>query len=727
MASFLEIAQSGESVSLSTFVEINDIQLDEQFSLVKLLEFEGNEDRIKAAFHPEDILSNHPDLLVHSGVLIRIPVDRVLKEVTVTAGNIVVPNESFDCFIDDRIREIIGDTDYSPVNLDNIEHDKGKTFRFVNEFTVWVWCKALGDSSNDGKLINVTPFIQSVTTNVGKNGGNFNFSLSPITGEINKALHKWRLSSEGLDQYAYRGVRNITARTNSSNYLRADSGKDLFSERLMLFHNIIQSNDVVFIKFETLESEKLKRDEEIGSLNLESLGLDPIKLISGGKKKKQIFDMIGLVDTNSQSKDSTSGDVSIQIAGRDLMKLLLEDGQYFFPTDIAGITGGIQGGGDGKAIRRLVNGDLNFFNSQVDRTIDFSIRFVFNLLSNIEICNDELFVNYGDDRTFRYDYAKVTGDKTPTEVLEKTLVEGIWQIVKLVIDPKIQNRRIVDSSIISDQGSLKSYIDGKVVHEPFVEFYGDTYGNQYYFMVRKPPFNRESIKSNAELAIDIYQEDIYREDLSWSDESVFSWYRIIPRGNFFGDDESLSLTYFPAIFFEEYAKIWGSKPFQIVSNYIDYNGIRGSKHQKNLDFLVDQAYQDLAFVIQSNAYLPFSRKGTIIMKGDRRIKRGNMIRHQGTGEIFYVESVSNSANVNEGSTDRVTQISVSRGLKEKYVEGVELEINGARKKVSYFTLINMQEKEGGLAGTKDFKVDRDVFDFFLRRLQMDNADNGAFN
>ena len=60
-------------------------------------------------------------------------------------------------------------------------------------------------------------------------------------------------------------------------------------------------------------------------------------------------------------------------------------------------------------------------------------------------------------------------------------------------------------------------------------------------------------------------------DLKFDDSEVYSWYRLTPRGNFFGDSKGISLLQFPAIFFPEYAEIWGSRPLSIVSNYIDYN------------------------------------------------------------------------------------------------------------------------------------------------------------
>jgi len=726
---YIEIVHSGNTVDLDKFASDNYIDFDQDFSLNSLYEYEGNRERIQSSLKPEETVNNSTDAIVKSGVLLKVPKDSVQREYLLLAGNLVVPNNDFEAFLDNKVRDIIADTDYQPVNIE-IQSDIGKTFRFVNDFSVWVWCKALGGKTGTGRIINITPFVESLTTNVGKNGGNFNVKLAPVGGDIKQDRGgEWEVSRSTIDQFIQNGRSNIVARNADSVYRKSITNEEHYIQPNFLLNNIIQSNDIFFIKFEPLKSEYSKRLDDLGDFSLNSLYIDPSKLISSDSPGgKQIFDMIGLVDSNTITRENSTSDTSIQVVGRDLMKLLLEDGEYFFPTDISGVTAGVQIDNSERSIKRLVNGELNFFNAYVDRSIEFSIRFIFNMLANIRICDNDLFSSYGVDRTFWYEYSKVTENNTNTENLEDSPVEGIWQIIKLAIDPEVADRRIVDSSVVSDQGSLKSFIDGKIVQSPFVEFYGDTYGNQYYFMVRKPPHNKESYRSNAKIAISIEEDDIYNENLTWNDEEVYSWYRIIPRGNFFGDDTSLALTYFPAVFFNEYANIWGSRPMQVVSNYIDYFGIRGNKNKESLDYLIDQAYEDLSFVIESSAYLPFSRKGTITLKGDRRLKKGNMIHHKGTGEFYIIESVMNTVNVNAGATDRVTQISVIRGLKKAFVEGIEVEIpnyssgapsTGVRRNISYFDIIKIQGVEG-TKGKKTFKLDEDVFNFFLRRMQVDS-------
>ena len=124
------------------------------------------------------------------------------------------------------------------------------------------------------------------------------------------------------------------------------------------------------------------------------------------------------------------------------------------------------------------------------------------------------------------------------------------------------------------------------------------------------------------------------------------------------------------------------------------------------------------------AYLPFTRKGQIIIRGDRRIKRGKWVYYKKTNEMFYVNSVSNSAVINsDGTVDRTTILNVSRGMIKDFIIGVEGN--------SYFNIINLESLEENLLNNllniknkennkenKDILpnesiVNKEVFNFFL--------------
>lgn len=277
-------------------------------------------------------------------------------------------------------------------------------------------------------------------------------------------------------------------------------------------------------------------------------------------------------------------------------------------------------------------------------------------------------------------------DQFKTEIQQNTreeirvddyLASGIWQIIKVVIDPEVAQKQINDATVSMMQGSLFSFFE-KVCQKPFVEFWGDTYGDQYYFIIRKPPFTETSFKSLV--TIDVLERDVYQDSLGWENDQIYSWYQLIPNGNYIGAEE-LIFQYIPAVYFPEYGEIWGSRPLSITTNYITFIKETGK-------IQIQAAIQDLKFLTDIHSYLPFTRKGTITIRGDRRIKRGMRIYYQPTNEYFYVESVSQSFTVNDGVLDRVTQLTVSHGMIKEHVD-IKIEDQNTP---SYFNLINYGQK-----------------------------------
>ena len=242
-----------------------------------------------------------------------------------------------------------------------------------------------------------------------------------------------------------------------------------------------------------------------------------------------------------------------------------------------------------------------------------------------------------------------------------------------------------------------NFIHG-LAQQPLVEFYADTYGDTYNLIFRKPPYDQKSIiseiegKQNTEnktlsvtpVIIDIEEDDVLQEHLVMNDSQVYSWYHLFPQVAITGG-EDFSMSYLPAIFFEEYAEAFGSRPFQQSHSYIPFD-----KNANIADF-GQQAVNDLKYVIESSQYLPFSRRGTITLNRDRRLKIGNWIRYKPTGEMFYLNHVTHQYSVREDGTDRVTMISVERGLVEQLIYGIEyINDRGVAKYVSYFNIINTE-------------------------------------
>lgn len=306
---------------------------------------------------------------------------------------------------------------------------------------------------------------------------------------------------------------------------------------------------------------------------------------------------------------------------------------------------------------------------------------------------------------------------------EERLATGIWQIIKILVDNTAADRQILDSGMSVQQGSLLNFFH-KVCQEPLVELMSDTWGDQFYFIVRKPPTDKESIIEMMNLAIiDIDDENFVRADLGWNNQNIYSWYQFVSYDDFIGiKDPNI---FMPAIFFPEYAAVWGSKPFCMESNYYSFSQAGNLNADKSLnkinkDNVYNNAVRDLKYIIQSNAYSPFTRRGTITLNGDRRIKRGMFIRHT-SGEIFHVDGVVNNFVKNLNSVSRSTTLDVSGGMYPEFITGKE--ING--KLYSYFNIIKYDSLNTEDMNSSNYekamsqwKVDTDVFEFFMRKGQL---------
>ena len=379
------------------------------------------------------------------------------------------------------------------------------------------------------------------------------------------------------------------------------------------------------------------------------------------------------------------------------------------------------------------------------------------------------------------------------EVTQPPLLSGIWQIIKLITDESIKDRRLTDSSIGNENGSLLNAFR-KICQDPFCEFYTDTYGSQFYFIARKKPFDYASIKSvldgravyerlnyinndqgalegekfgslpvdvnsttviDQSLIIDVEDCDVISDSLKYSNEA-YSWYKLQLNNLTSGSASDMAFAYLKAIYFEEYADIFGSKPLDLTTSYIPYSPIIDKNKELPTAYFIKQGVYDLKYMIESHAHLPFTRQGNLILNGERRIKRGNFIRLKSTDEIFYVDSVSQSFSIDEKSIERSTSIQVSRGMVERFIKGVDfytgesnsvlskpsLDYNtidippnqpnkprGAKVNISYFNICNLFIDEDifkdskstysdfSKASTSNWHVNKQVFNFFLKKLQ----------
>lgn len=988
------------------------------------------------------------------GVILSLPNNLLDRDLVRLLGNQVTNYQTFNSFLASQLDRLLRDKQY--IQVSNLENKSlGVTKDIYPGITVWLWSRALsskvgidGGIEHEDTIINITPFVQSINTSVKREGGQFSLTLPPVIGDLSEGEWKIRDGVMKGNQVSY----------NSDGFLHK-RGTGIEEEELkrnsFYFNRVIQANDVIFIRFETLEMEAEKRLKN--ERNFE---------ISKQDIQFQTYDMIGLVDNVSEITDPSNTDVSIDVTGRDLMKLFIEDGVYFYPFDYT--NGGIFANETDQGRLQRYDGQLISRFQYSFKTIANGLKFIINALGNIKICSDSLFSDYqnsslfgsfsgegeldrrskkfklsqealqkksertneiskktkkakdlitehrkqsgflsnsidspttvndifsslqsfleelrdtgkikeelqkvagweatsfggeaikenilpsifndknkrffnrnaielpndsgvsleekeaaersneilskslqetliqaennpsnqNDDRAeleaFFKNLKVVTGDDSiPKQKSDETLVQfrdrleqilddfesgvgqagfvdentgelvtlsvpvlrtetplsgvsatqsqidennetikkfndgkkfkkipsnisdlkqsgrdainliwetikdkkaldelpiegsleplrGIWQIVKLVIDDSIKDRRIVSSDLGNEHGSLINAIR-KLAQEPFVEFFGDTYGDQYYLTVRKPPFDkkgfvsflngqinteppivtrtdvstpriplpdtvldgqgdREGFNSDLKLSppqrdtgelliIDIRDEDIIKDGLTYGGQA-YSWYRIQPQALIAGTDQKMAFAFLKAVYFGEYADIWGSKPLDLITNYIPYVSLNEAEKKKGVGIFIEQGIRDLKFMIDSNAYLPFVRRGTLTINPDRRIKRGTFVRLKNTNEIFYVNEVSHDYAISNDSIERTTTLSLERGMVEKYIDNPD---------VSYFNIINteidesvfLDEKLGLTSFTEatiaKWRVNTDVFNFFLNKKQF--AENAVF-
>lgn len=299
---------------------------------------------------------------------------------------------------------------------------------------------------------------------------------------------------------------------------------------------------------------------------------------------------------------------------------------------------------------------------------------------------------------------------------QQRLAPGIWQIVKLIIDENVANRQVFDGTISNSQGSLLNWFN-KVCQEPFVEFMGDTYGDQYYFIARRPPFDHASVlraynyaMSGSGLYHVIQKEQVVETAFTQSVSNAYSWYYLRPRISFGGNDGTTY--YIPAVFFPEMAALFGARACHIQSNY--YNTVNdGEADIDNSSEAVSaparnnfarsylQMMLDFKFMIETTILLPFTRQGTITLYGNRQIKRGNWMYFAPTDEMYYVDAVTNTFQSVGNKVFRSTTLQVSRGMRVDLIDGSgrsetgNLDVQGQRIYAGYYGIVNFGFTEAG--------------------------------
>jgi peptidoglycan L-alanyl-D-glutamate endopeptidase CwlK len=613
--------------------------------------------------------SEGKDYDINVGTLMYVPKNQANIEVMSMIGkDLFARQQDMKTFMYGQYQKLLNDPSYIPTSKMRIKGSKYSVNYLHVAFNCWIYVRSLG------KILNITPFVRDMTTTVQDGGGNFSISLNEIGDDVNKYSETY---------YSY--IHKVRNERYSVSY----------------FNKMIQQNDIVFLRFERLDIEA-DADRDGNDLEIMESSL-------AGK----VYDMIGLIDSNSEGYGASGNVSSLSISGRDFSKVILEDSCNFFYFALVneGKDFFLNYNPKDSVFKRLfVNGAFQNYSVMAYRSIRDSLGFIFNQLTNVGILPKEstLFDSWKSSwnrEAEKYEDRQskaLTVNGSNKEYLDTVETNGVWKIIQLVVDNQLDDRRLNNGELSSPDGPILSLIQ-KICMDPFVEFWGDTLGDQYVFMARQAPFTKKQIQDyfDNNVVITIESDQVSDLNLSW-EETYYTWYQLQPAEGLFGSGQFVAGTRMPAVYFEEYANLFGMHKKVISDSYLNIGCLNGDQSNRDLSIYRESLAQDLKYVIESNSVLPFTRKGRMILQGgDRRIKKGSWIFFKPTNEIFYVKSVSNMVAINGNVIARTTTIDVERGMLKQFVvdvTGEEIqgkEING--KKVNYFDIINLAEIEKRLS------------------------------
>lgn len=415
--------------------------------LLNLADEEGN-----ITSTPNDIKSDMP---CPDSLVLYVDSDYISADILISQSNLLADNFSVTGYSDEKDKNFVvrnnkfyneilkpSSFDTNPTsNLNDGIFAKGQ--RELPSPTFWLWSKALNEknSFNNYSIFDLTPFVESAQLNMSESGGNFNISLLPIDGlfdldENKEPIGIWKPDENKYVRFKEKGKTNFLFRTfldkigtrrqedyseySAGERVQATSVNQLFqrdrkfssgvfgfgyNRTETLFKNIIAENDIIFVSFD--ENREVPKEQDF--------------FISNDELPNREWQMIGLVDSNNIGVTYENTERNLTIQGRDCMKLLIEDGSYFFAKSFAdsensdSVFGNVDlpkrgddnnatnitiQNKDAKGINRLIaSGLIEVLYNPEARNVNFVMNLLMSTLSNIEICHSELFAPYGDRRT----------------------------------------------------------------------------------------------------------------------------------------------------------------------------------------------------------------------------------------------------------------------------------------------------------------------------------------
>lgn len=630
----------------------------------------------------DDQNDDQNDNFIKSGTIVSLPFKYIVRDDTGLDRNATNSTDyNITPYYTDTLTKMLKSTGYRPIGRSRL--GGGRVHKVSDIVSVWIYFKSIN------KILNVTKFVNNLNINSTKQMSNFTFQL--------------------------KHVDDISFHSNFNRVFHSS-----FNENISYFHRYLSVNDLVFIKLEELELEESRNSDFV---------------ISENDLDNQYYDLIGLIDTFPEIRNSQDADMEVEVSGRDFSKVFQDDEAVFFPLVLVPNANGQMVVGTaqtGSSLfkRTYTTGNYDYIFAKTYQSVGWIFAHYLSILSNIgclpESVNDTFFSSYvNEDGSDRREY------RAGTKELEKELQRGVYQIIKLNVDPNVEHIKVIDSNVGNPEGPFSNLFN-RICQEPFVEYLTDTYNDTFNIVVRRPPYNKISLTKTIEekLYLDLDETIISSTQLAFSQE-IYTWFQLQVKGLFFGASNQVALAYCPIIQLDEYVNLWGSRRLAIVHNYRTLIPEDDSKTLGNYNEFRKAAVDDLVYLVETHSYLPFTRTGTIrLSMTDRRIKKGTYVRLPTTNELFYVESVQHTVIADTNNPLSFTTLTVSRGMVKDFIVGLKGE-DGVE--ISYFNIVNLDllkkvlykqyfayktPNNENISGTI---VNKQVFQFFLERDQFSVA------
>ena len=430
---YILLYHRGKRMTIADYMERNyiySISPQELFDLNKDLiwsqftDYDKELEKIGSGKWPESIDDLKLNtMFLPSPCVLRINPSKVTAELAIAQTNAQVNTEDFYAFAAEKIQDIYQNEGYRIADSSKRSPDCSVVGWFKSLYYVSLDAKGkktIKMEKNDfTEFADLSRHIVSLATSMTSNGGSFTMRLPIISARSAgvSTIHEILKGKNGEREYGDMVGQKGSVTKSDVSYEYGEKGeyyaKSSFDDiEANYFNWLISSNDILFISFEKLDMELVKETADWYSGDVDNFNIST-KLAEG------IYDMIALVDEVKVVTNSQSSDAYVEITGRDLMKLLIEDGSFFFnpstTSDPSTVFANEQSYGKQGDIReadvmnntynnpinrlRRVTGEIDIFANRINMDISYILKGVISQLANVEVVPGYVFETWGEDRT----------------------------------------------------------------------------------------------------------------------------------------------------------------------------------------------------------------------------------------------------------------------------------------------------------------------------------------